>query len=95
MWEVVLRLPSMARAGHDSSRGALSPPDPRRTLPPQESDLVDQVRQALETGRFDELFAAGTRLSQAEVVAAATADAEPTDPHRAELDAVRTEHAGS
>jgi hypothetical protein len=37
--------------------------------PPPESDLVDQARRALGAGRFDELFAGGTRLSQREAIA--------------------------
>jgi tetratricopeptide (TPR) repeat protein len=47
-------------------------------LLPQESDRLEQVRQALGAGRFEELFAAGTRLSQREAVAAVKADAAST-----------------
>jgi hypothetical protein len=36
-----------------------------------EADLVDQVRQALGADRFDEVLAAGARLTQREAVAAA------------------------
>jgi predicted ATPase len=36
----------------------------------EEAELVDQVRQALGADRFDELHAAGSRLSQQEAVAA-------------------------
>jgi hypothetical protein len=36
-----------------------------------EAELVAQVRQALGTDRFAQVFAAGTRLSQREAVAAA------------------------
>jgi ATP/maltotriose-dependent transcriptional regulator MalT len=35
-----------------------------------ETELVGQVRQALGAGRFDQVFAAGTRLTQREAVAA-------------------------
>ena len=35
-----------------------------------EAELVAQVRQALGTDRFDQAFAAGSRLSQQEAVAA-------------------------
>jgi predicted ATPase len=40
-------------------------------IPRREGDLATQIPQALEASRFDELFAAGTRLSQREAVAAA------------------------
>ena len=36
-----------------------------------EAELVAQVRQALGTGRFDQVFAAGSRLTQRDAVAAA------------------------
>jgi hypothetical protein len=39
-------------------------------LRPEETELVAQVRQALGADRFDELYAAGSRLSQQEAVAA-------------------------
>jgi predicted ATPase len=42
----------------------------RWPMPPRERDLVAEVRQALGADRFDELFAAGTRLRQGEAVAA-------------------------
>jgi predicted ATPase len=45
---------------------------------PQESDRLEPARQALGAGRFEELFAAGTRLSQREAVAAVRADAAST-----------------
>jgi hypothetical protein len=35
-----------------------------------EAQLVDQIRQALDADRFEEVFAAGTRLNRREVVAA-------------------------
>jgi ATP/maltotriose-dependent transcriptional regulator MalT len=35
-----------------------------------EAELVAQIRQALETDRFEEVFAAGARLTQQEAVAA-------------------------
>jgi hypothetical protein len=35
-----------------------------------EAELVTQVREALGAGRFDEVFAAGARLTQREAVAA-------------------------
>jgi hypothetical protein len=35
-----------------------------------ETELVTQIRQALEAHRFDQAFSAGTRLSQREAVAA-------------------------
>jgi hypothetical protein len=35
-----------------------------------EAQMVAQIRQALEAGRFDEVFAAGARLSRREAVAA-------------------------
>jgi hypothetical protein len=56
---------------------------------PPESDLVDQVRRALGAGRFDELFAGGTRLSQREAIAAVSARAAPT---RAQCRAQRRAH---
>jgi hypothetical protein len=34
------------------------------------AELVGQIRQALETDRFEEVFAAGARLTQQEAVAA-------------------------
>jgi len=37
----------------------------------EEAELVAQVRQALGAGRFDEMYAAGSRLSQQEAVATA------------------------
>jgi predicted ATPase/class 3 adenylate cyclase len=40
-------------------------------LRPGDADLVAQVRQALGADRFDQLFAAGARLTQREAVAAA------------------------
>ena len=40
-------------------------------LRPEEAEVVAQVRQALGTGRFDQVFAAGARLTQQEAVAAA------------------------
>jgi ATP/maltotriose-dependent transcriptional regulator MalT len=40
-------------------------------LRPEEAELVAQVRQAVGADRFGELFAAGSRLSQQEAVAAA------------------------
>jgi hypothetical protein len=36
-----------------------------------ETELVAQVRQALGSGRFDQIFAAGARLTQREAAAAA------------------------
>jgi hypothetical protein len=42
-------------------------PAPRRG----EAELVAQIRQALGTDRFDEVFAAGARLNRREAVAAA------------------------
>jgi hypothetical protein len=36
----------------------------------EEAELVAQVRQALDADRFDEAYAAGSRLSQQEAVAA-------------------------
>ena len=47
-------------------------------LRPGEADLVAQVRQAQGAVRFDEAFAAGSRLSQREAVAAIRGPA----PHR-------------
>jgi predicted ATPase len=41
------------------------------------TSLADQVRQALGTGRFEQVFAAGTRLSQREAVASARASPTP------------------
>ena len=35
-----------------------------------EAALLDQVRQALSMGRFEQVYEAGTRLSQREAVAA-------------------------
>jgi tetratricopeptide (TPR) repeat protein len=43
----------------------------------EEAELVAQVRQALGTDRFDQVFAAGARLTQQEAVAAAGAGAAP------------------
>jgi predicted ATPase/class 3 adenylate cyclase len=40
-------------------------------LRPEEAEVVAQVRQALGAGRFDQVFAAGARLTQREAVAAA------------------------
>jgi hypothetical protein len=39
-----------------------------------EADLLAQIRQALGAGRFDEIFAAGSRLSRQEAVAAVSSD---------------------
>ena len=41
-------------------------------LRPGEADLVAQIRQALGAGRFGQVFAEGTRLTQREAVAAAS-----------------------
>ena len=46
-------------------------------LRPSEADLIGQVRQALGADRFDEVRAAGARLSQREAVAAARRDSRP------------------
>jgi hypothetical protein len=40
-------------------------------LRPEEAKVVAEVRQALGAGRFDQVFATGTRLTQQEAVAAA------------------------
>jgi predicted ATPase/class 3 adenylate cyclase len=40
-------------------------------LRPEEAKVVAEVRQALGAGRFDQVFAAGTRLTQRQAVAAA------------------------
>jgi hypothetical protein len=40
-------------------------------LRPEEAEVVAQVRKALGAGRFDQVFAAGARLTQREAVAAA------------------------
>jgi hypothetical protein len=42
-----------------------------------EADLVAQVRQALGTDHFDQVFATGTRLTQRDAVAAARAGTAP------------------
>jgi hypothetical protein len=46
-------------------------------LRPGDADLVAQVRQALGADRFDQVFAAGTRLTQREAVAAARTGTAP------------------
>jgi hypothetical protein len=46
-------------------------------LRPGEAEVVAQVRQTLGADRFDQAFAAGTRLTQQEAVAAARTGTAP------------------
>ena len=51
----------------DPKRGITCWPEPQRG----EADLATQIRQALGAGRFDQVYAAGARLSRRDAVAAA------------------------
>jgi predicted ATPase len=63
--------------------------------PPPMADLFSHVGRELGPVRFDELFTAGTRLSQREAIAAVSARAAPTRARSVELNAMNTEPAGS